>query len=345
MMWLENITWALPWTFLALPLPLFVYLFAPKAQRAQSPALRVPTVEPYQAFTTDTVRPQLKSVFRVILLTLAWLALLTAAARPQTFDEPVGVPATGRDLLMCIDISGSMRETDLYSGNTRASRIAIVKQVAQEFVSRRSGDRIGLIMFGSEAYVQTPLTYDHETVQHFLSEAALGLAGRSTAIGDAIGLGVKRLRDRPDSSRVLILLTDGANSAGVADPIEAAEVAASSGIRIYSIGVGSERASFNTPFGMRAQRAELDEATLQAISDTTGGQYFRARNQLELADIYRQIDLLEPAEQDTQEFRPRKELFVWPLGVALALSIIWAALGHLSLPWPLSRNSSQMKAT
>ncbi|MFK7861119.1 MAG: VWA domain-containing protein [Granulosicoccus sp.] len=324
----DSISWLYPLAFLALPLPLLVYFFAPPGNKPQTPALRIPDVAPYRHYSTNAVKGSLVRWLRILVLVLAWLAIVTAAARPQTFAEPIGVPVTGRDLLMCIDISGSMRETDLYAGNTRATRMAVVKQVAQDFVARRTGDRIGLIMFGSQAYVQTPLTYDHETVQHFLAEATVGLAGRSTAIGDAIGLGVKRLRDRPDASRVLILLTDGANSAGVVDPLEAAEMAARSGIRIHAIGVGSDRrgGGFSAQFG--SQRSELDESTLQAISDATGGQYFRARNQQELANIYKEIDRLEPTEQDEQEFRPLDELFAWPLGTALVLSLLWAALCH-----------------
>ncbi|MFK8083758.1 MAG: VWA domain-containing protein [Granulosicoccus sp.] len=324
----DSISWLYPLSFLALPLPLFVYFLAPPARKLQTPALRIPDLSPYRDYSSDAVQGSLTRWLRVLVLVLAWLALVTAAARPQTFAEPVGVPVTGRDLLMGIDISGSMRETDLYAGNTRATRMAVVKQVAQEFVARRTGDRIGLIMFGSQAYVQTPLTYDHETVQHFLAEATVGLAGRSTAIGDAIGLGVKRLRERPDASRVLILLTDGANSAGVVDPVEAAEMAARSGIRIHAIGVGSDRSGSGFGIQLGAQRSELDETTLQAISDVTGGQYFRARNQQELANIYKEIDRLEPTEQDEQEFRPLDELFAWPLGAALALSLLWAMLRH-----------------
>lgn len=322
----DTISWLYPLAFLALPLPLLVYWLAPASTRQQSPTLCIPDISPYRAYTTDSVKGSFARWLRILVLVLAWLALVTAAARPQSFAAPIGVPVTGRDLLMGIDISGSMRETDLYAGNTRATRMAVVKQVAQEFVARRTGDRIGLIMFGSQAYVQTPLTYDHETVQHFLSEATVGLAGRSTAIGDAIGLGVKRLRDRPDASRVLILLTDGANSAGVVDPVEAAQVAARSGIRIHAIGVGSDqgRNGFASAFG--TQRSELDETTLKEISDVTGGQYFRARNQQELANIYKEIDRLEPTEQDEQEFRPLDELFSWPLGAALGLSLLWAML-------------------
>ena len=328
----DTISWVYPLAFLAIPLPLLVYFMAPAGRKPTSQSLRVPNVSPFQAYTSANVQPSLRRWLRIVLLTLAWLALVAAAARPQTFADPVGVPVTGRDLYMGIDISNSMRDADLYAGNRRATRMAVVKQVAQDFVARREGDRIGLIMFGSQAYVQTPLTYDHETVQHFLSEATVGLAGRSTAIGDAIGLAVKRLRERPDAARVLILLTDGANSAGVVDPVEAAQVAARSGIRIYSIGVGAEASSniFGARFG--AARSELDETTLRAISDATGGQYFRARNQQELASIYAQIDELEPTELDQQEFRPLYELFAWPLGAALVLSLAWASTGVVG-PW------------
>jgi Ca-activated chloride channel family protein len=323
---LPDIGWAWPLAFLTLPLPVLAYWLLPLSQQADHRALLVPDTGPYQ-LSAETVQGHSRSRWiRVAVLCLAWIALVIATARPQTFGEPIGVPVSGRDLLLCIDISGSMRETDLYAGNNRATRMAVVKQVARDFVARRTGDRIGLVMFGSQAYVQTPLTYDHDTVQHFLSEATVGLAGRSTAIGDAIGLGVKRLRERPDASRVMILLTDGENSAGVVDPVEAARLAAQSNIRIHAIGVGSEQreSPFNLPFG--THRSELDERTLRAISDATGGQYFRARNQQELASIYSEIDRLEPTIQDGQSFRPLKELFAWPLAVALLLSLLWSAL-------------------
>lgn len=315
--------------FVLLPLPLFIYWLTPALNsKSSTPALRVPDIAPYKSYTFESSKRSWKSWLKFLLLTLVWISLVSAAARPQTFSEPLGVPVTGRDLLMGIDISGSMRESDLYAGNRRATRMAVVKQVAQDFVERRTGDRIGLIMFGSQAYVQTPLTYDHKTVQHFLSEATVGLAGRSTAIGDAIGLAVKRLRERPDSSRLLILLTDGANSAGVVQPLDAARIAAQSGIRIHAIGVGSEQNRNGFGLGFAVQRSELDEETLQEISEITGGQYFRARNQQELARIYEEIDRLEPTEQDEQELRPLDELFVWPLAFALFLSLLWALLKH-----------------
>ncbi|NND92334.1 MAG: VWA domain-containing protein [Granulosicoccus sp.] len=324
-----DIVWAMPWVLWLLPLPVLVHRYLPPRRRSPGRALRVPDIQPFGTLTSERRTTGARHWIRIVLLALAWVALLLATARPQSYGEPVGVPLSGRDLMLCIDISGSMREADLYAGNQRATRMAVVKQVARDFVARRSGDRVGLIMFGSQAYVQTPLTRDHETVQHFLSEAAVGLAGRSTAIGDAIGLAVKRLRDRAESSQVIILLTDGENSAGVVEPLEAARLAAQNDIRIHAIGVGSDvqGSLLNMPFG--ARRSELDEATLRAISEATGGQYFRARNQQELANIYREIDRLEPTEQESDEFRPLRELFAWPLGVALALSVCWAGLGLL----------------
>ncbi|MFT4727155.1 MAG: Ca-activated chloride channel family protein [Granulosicoccus sp.] len=324
---LSNITWVFPWVLWLLPLPLLVYRFAPAKHTPGGRALLVPNVETYTQFTDTAASTRNVGWIRPLLLVLVWVALLLSVARPQHFGDAIGVPVSGRDLMLGIDISGSMREADLYAGNTRATRMAVVKQVAKEFVARRTGDRVGLIMFGSQAYVQTPLTHDHKTVQHFLDEATVGLAGRSTAIGDAIGLAVKRLRDKPDATRVLILLTDGANSAGVIEPIAAAKLAAQSDIRIHSIGVGSQVREnlINSPFG--ARRSELDESTLRAISAATGGQYFRARNQQELANIYLEIDKLEPTELESEEYRPLRELFVWPLGAALVLSIIWVLSG------------------
>lgn len=325
-----ELIWAWPLAWALLPLPFLVHRFAPTREAARERALRVPALEPFEAFG-HIARPASGRRLRVLLLALAWIALLAATARPQGFGDPVPTPLDGRDLMLGIDISGSMRESDLYAGNRRATRMEVVRVVARDFVERRAGDRIGLIMFGDQAYVQTPLTEDHETVAHFLDEATIGLAGKErTAIGDAIGLAVKRLRSRPAESRVLILLTDGANTGGVVEPLEAARVAAAEGIRIHTIGVGGESAPGSLRdrlFGMR--RAELDEATLVAVADATGGRYFRARDAAELERIYQAIDALEPTVRDGDAFRPLIERYPWPLGIALALSLAWAALGVL----------------
>lgn len=318
---------AWPLALLALPLPLLVYRLAPRARDATTGALRLPATLAWAHAGDASAERSMRRWFGLLILALFWVALVVALARPQSLGEPLGTPLGGRDLMLGIDISGSMRENDLYAGNTRASRMAVVRQVARDFVARREGDRIGLIMFGSEAYVQTPLTTDHATVQHFLEQATVGLAGRSTAIGDAIGLAVKRLREREADARVMILLTDGANSAGVVEPLAAARLARDNGIRIHTIGVGAEArplSSLERAFGNR--RAELDEETLSGVAEMTGGAYYRARDAAELERIYREIDALEPSDEEHEDFRPLLERYPWPLGVALALSVVLALL-------------------
>jgi Ca-activated chloride channel family protein len=318
-----DITWLWPWAWILLPLPLLTYFLLPRRAKKNTNALLVPDLGPF-AQLSDGASTASGGTIATVLLALCWIALTTALARPQAIGEPLGLPLSGRDLMLSIDISGSMRETDLYQGDTRVTRIAIVKTVARDFIERRSADRIGLILFGSQAYVQTPLTTDHKTVQTFLEEASIGLAGKNTAIGDALGLGVKRLRDREQESKVLILLTDGANSAGIVSPIEAAKLAAQEGIRIYTVGIGTEQQS-RSLFGMPlpSRGSELDETSLQAIADISGGQYFRARNQQELQRIYREIDRLEPSEIPTDDFRRVNELFIWPLALSLVLFASW----------------------
>ena len=324
---MSNISWLWPLAWLLLPLPIVVYYLHPKRFEKTSDALLVPDLGPFVKLSGSGSGVS-RGAIAPILLAFCWLALTAAMARPQSIGEPLSVPLSGRDLMLCIDISGSMGEQDLYQGNSRVTRMAIVKTVASDFIERRSADRVGLILFGSQAYVQTPLTTDHITVQKFLEEATIGLAGRKTAIGDAIGLGVKRLRERDEESKVLILLTDGANSAGVVTPANAARLAAEEAIRIYSIGIGSEQQSsgiFGIP--MASRRSELDEASLRSIADISGGKYFRARNQRELQSIYREIDRLEPNEIQTDDFRRVTELFVWPLAFALLTFVVYLLTG------------------
>lgn len=318
-----NLSLAWPYLLLALPLPLLVHFLVPPYSGRGRRALLVPDTLPFKNLQQSRTTGGFSWI--LLLALLVWILAVLASARPQWLGEPVSSQVSGRDLMLSIDISGSMRETDMIAGTRQLSRMDVVRKVGSDFIARRAGDRVGLIMFGSQAYVQTPLTFDHETVQHFLGEAQIGLAGRSTAIGDAIGLGVKRLRDRPEQTRVLILLTDGANSAGVVQPLEAAQVAAANQIRIHTIGVGSEPRGSVRGSGFRAQRSELDEETLQEIASVTGGQYFRARNVRELEQIYSTIDTIEPVESDEEIFRPLKELFHWPLGLALFASalLLW----------------------
>lgn len=324
-------SWTWPWIFALLPLPLLVRWLTP-AQRLNTAALRVPFFGQLKELQSGSGQGLRSAWLRALLLALVWVLLLAAAARPTWTGDAVPLPQEGRDLLLAVDISQSMAEEDMQVGNSYVSRIRAVKAVVADFIQRRSGDRIGLILFGEQGYLQTPLTFDRDTVETQLEEARLGFAGNATAIGDAIGLAVKRLRDRPSESRVLILLTDGANTAGT-DPRQAAEVAAEAGIRIHTVGIGAERMEVSSIFGMNRTvnpSADLDEAALQHIASSTGGQYFRARDPAELETIYAQLDELEPIPEDVS-YRPRISLFHWPLAGALVLSflaVVGANLGR-----------------
>lgn len=316
-----SFEFSVPLAFALLPLPVVVALLLPRAPLAASRALRLPF---YQALHISVGEGRgRRSRSRLLLATLAWLLLVMAAARPQFIGEPVQLPVSGRDLLLAVDISGSMDEQDMMLVDKVASRLTAVKIVAGNFIERRKGDRLGLILFGEQAYLQTPLTFDRKTTNIQLREAAIGLAGKRTAIGDAIGLAVKRLRDQSQENRVLILLTDGANTAGSIDPQKAADIAASEGVRIYTIGVGADERVVRTLFGKRrVANNELDEPALVSIAEKTGGRYFRARDIAALEEIYQLLDEYEPVSQDAESFRPVRELYMWPAAAALLLSVL-----------------------
>ena len=320
-----------PWAFALLPLPLLTLLLKP-ASREES-ALRVPFFARAAAFAAGAGLSGGGSHWRRVLLLLTWLALVSAAGNPRWIGDPLALPAKGRDLMLAVDISSSMSAEDLLVGNRAFSRLAVVKRVVGDFVERRVGDRIGLILFGTNAYLQTPLTFDRKSVRTLLEETPLGIAGGKTAIGDAIGLGVKRLVDRPAASRVLILLTDGVNNVGEVSPLQAAELAAQEGVTIHTIGFGGSQSQRRGLLGMRSlsATAELDEETLTTIATSTGGVFRRARNVAELLDVYAELDALEPIEQASETFRPVRSLYAWPLGFAL-LSSFALALWH-ALQW------------
>jgi Ca-activated chloride channel family protein len=283
----------------------------------------VPFIEDFQSDTPEKKIINAKS-WPFYLAIIAWCCLIIAGIRPQWLGDPVEMAVTGRDLMLAVDLSGSMEEQDFFIQQKPVDRLTATQSVASQFIQRRAGDRIGLILFGSQAYLQTPLTFDRHTVMTLLNEAAIGLAGESTAIGDAIGLAVKRLRSQPSNSRVLILMTDGANTAGVISPLKAADLAADNQLKIYTIGIGADEMIVHSLFGNRRVNPsrDLDEKTLTAIADKTGGQYFRARNSDEFNTIYALLDELEPIEKDKQFFRPKTELYAWPLGLSLFLMLL-----------------------
>jgi len=321
-----QIEW--PLVLLLVPLPLLVYLTLPARAQQQQAALRVPMIEDFQLGGVQA--DEVKSYrWRQFLSLLAWLLLVIAASRPQWLGESIAIPISGRDLMLAVDLSDSMRTADFKIEGKQVNRLQATKQVASQFIERRRGDRLGLILFGTQAYLQTPLTFDSKTVNLLLGESAIGLAGERTAIGDAIGLAIKRLDLESDNSRVLVLMTDGANTAGEVTPLKAAQLAASRGLKIYTIGIGADEQIESTWFGLRRTNpsAQLDEKTLRAIASLSGGRYFRARDTEELAKIYDLLDELEPLPRDTQSLRPVRALFAWPLIFALVLAALLVVPG------------------
>ncbi len=329
---------AWPWCFLLFALP-WLWRKAEPDRQLDAPLIAI--AQRYRAAGLGSVSAQQPGRQRKgLFFWLIWTLLILAAMRPQHIGEAVTLPVSGRDLLLAVDISPSMKEQDMIIGNFAATRLEAVKRVVGDFIDQRKGDRVGLILFGSEPYIQAPLTFDGKTVIQLLHEAQLGMAGKSTSIGDAIGLAVKRLRNRPAQSRVLILLTDGANTSGEVQPLKAAELAASQGIRIYTVGIGAEEMIQRGFFGATRVNPsrDLDEAMLKQLAEMTGGQYFRARNTPELEMIYETMNRLEPVEQDIKTWRPSSELYYWPLAFAFVLFGLAALKPLVKRLFALSRN-------
>ena len=319
---------AWPYVFLLIPLPWVVYRFLPASQWNEKAALKVPELNDFNDFHHPSSKAFPKVSF--CLAFLVWVALLTAAARPQWIGEAKEIPQSGRDLMLAVDLSASMQIKDFEINGQFTDRLTALKFIAGDFIERRKGDRIGLILFGTQAYLQTPLTFDTKTVKQLLNESEIGLAGNETAIGDAIGLAVKHLQNRPHASRVLILLTDGNNNAGKLTPEKAAEIASHTKLKVHTIAIGSKEPLMQTAFGLRAVPAsKIDEAALQMVAEKTGGKYFRAYNSQELVQIYHEIDQIETTEQAPQQYRLIDEMYVWPLGVSL-LGIMVLLLASMS---------------
>ncbi len=329
---------AWPWLFLLAPLPWLLRRILPAADSGEA-ALQISFLHELEGLAGRRAQARLPAWRQQAPFALLWLLLLCAAARPQWLGQPLPVAASGRDLMLAVDISGSMEFADMRWEDLEVSRLTLVKHLLGEFIEGRRGDRVGLILFGSQAYLQAPLTFDRGTVRTWLEEALIGIAGKNTAIGDAIGLALKRLRQRPADSRVLVLVTDGANTGGQIDPMIAARLAAEEGVKIYSIGIGADPqpggglGSFGFAAGL-----ELDEPTLRAIADATGGDYFRARNRDDLVAIEARLDRLEPVAQQPTLARPALALYPWPLATALLLSLgmilreLWPQL-RSKRPW------------
>ncbi len=315
---------AWPWLLCVLPLPWLAAWWLPHARTDTAAALRLPYIGLHlPGSVAAATAPRLRRA----LALLAWALLALAAARPQWLGPIEDVPRSGRDLLLAVDTSGSMGIEDMQLGGRSADRFSVVQAIASDFIERRQGDRVGLILFGSRAYLLTPLTFDLNTVATQLKESVIGLAGRETAIGDAVALAVKRLHDRPEDQRVVVLLTDGVNNAGAIEPYKALELAVTGHVRLYTVGIGAESVRVDSLFGSRVVNpsADLDIDLLNAMAEQTGGKFFRAENTAELAGIYAEIDRLEPIADTDESLRPVVELYMYPLAAAW-LSMLLALL-------------------
>ncbi|WP_313219781.1 VWA domain-containing protein [Stenotrophomonas sp.] len=313
--WVDSLAW--PWMLWALPLPILMHWWP--SRPGAGAALRVPyAADQLQSLgaASGGAGPRLGRA----LLWLAWACLCVAAARPQQLGEAVTPPQQGRQMMLAVDVSGSMSEADMMLGNQVVERLTAAKAVLADFLDRRVGDRVGLLIFGERAYTLTPLTADLTSVRDQLRDSVVGLAGRETAIGDAIALAVKRLREQPEGQRVLILLTDGVSNAGVLEPLRAAELAQAEGVRVYTVAFGGDGGI--SLFGVQIAPGEdpVDEATLSKIAELTGGRSFRARNTDELAGIYAELERLEPVKSAGPAVRPRIERYAPPLALALLLA-------------------------
>jgi len=302
------------------------------SRRRRVAAVRYSSIE-----TLQRLRPSKTVVLRRVVegLRLVTVALLIMAmARPQTGRKHTEVRTEGIDIVLVLDTSGSMQALDLDADrpiNRRRNRLDIAKTVVDDFVQGRKNDQIGLVVFGSEAFTQCPLTLDHGILATFLERVEVGMAGDATAIGSAVGTAVKRLRDSPAESKVIILLTDGRNNAGSLDPRKAAEIAKTFDIKIYAVGAGTRgKAPFvvDSFFGKQVvyESVEIDDKMLEEMARQTGGAYYRAEDQEALSSIYQEIDQLEKTEITTNTYMEYNERFRWFLLPAVGLLLFEVVL-------------------
>lgn len=315
---------ASPWFLILMPLPLIIRALLPAASPKSSAVLKIPFYDRIQSIKLQLNPANFRLLHKKLLLPfIIWCLLCIAISGPQWLDAPLEFPQSGRDIMLALDLSGSMQTADMELNGSYFSRLSVVKIAARSFIEARKGDRLGLILFGTHAYLQTPLTFDQQTILQMLDDATIGLAGSQTAIGDALGLALKQLSQAPGDSKAIILLTDGGNNAGSVSPLDAAMMAKQMGIAIYTIGIGAEQLIVQGVFGpqMIHPTNDVDEAMLKQIAHVTGGIFFRASNAEELQQIYQQINKLVPVTAASSIFRPIKPLYPWPLGLALFLSV------------------------
>ena len=321
---------ATPWTLACLPLPLFVWYVMPRKTIQPRHAVIVPFFDALQEKRrnqpTDAKTPP-------AWLMLAWALLVLALAGPRWVGEARPLAHEGHNIMLALDISGSMAITDMNINHRPIARIQVVKHTAKMFVRERIGDKVGLLLFGTRAYLQTPLTNDRHSVIMRIDDASVGLAGQSTSLGDPIALAIKHLQHTPKQGRLIILLTDGASNSGTLPPLKAAELARAEGIKIHTIGLGSAstKDAISGLYYPPAAGLDLDETTLKTIASTTGGEYFRATDHASLQAIYALINRMETVSQEQLSTRPRHEYYPWPL--ALAFITLLGGVWHQIMPF------------
>jgi Ca-activated chloride channel family protein len=329
------LTFQFIWAFCLLPLPLLVWWLVP-ARTVQGVAVRVSFIprlrELSEAHRSAVPKPS-RQTAKWLLRTLLWLLVVTAAARPQWLQPPVTRELPTRDLLLLVDLSGSMEHEDFTSASGQSvDRLTAVKEVLDDFLVKRKGDRVGLVVFGNAAFVQAPFTSDLELCRQLLDEAQVRMAGPRTALGDAMGLGITLFENSELPTKTMIALTDGNDTASGMPPDKAASVAKDRGITIHTVAVGD-------PASVGEEK--IDEATLRTVSQTTGGKFFKASDRTELATIYDDLDRLETVSVETISHRPRRDLFWVPLAAALLLSLGGTLLGGVIRALRERRESSK----
>ena len=321
----DNFEIAYPWVFILILLPVFIYWLAP-AFRIKSASLQVPNLERTASLTglkpKDSALVTKKNKLVSFLLFIIWVLILMTLSSPRLVGEPELKIKTSRNFLIVADISFSMANSDWVIEGKRATRWEAVKSVMHEFIEKRTGDRMGLIFFGSSAYVQVPFTSDLKTMELLLEEADVGMAGQMTNIGKAVVKGIEMFDQDTIKTKVMLVLTDGVDSGTEILPLDAADLAKKDSIHIYTLGIGDPENS----------GSDLDEQTLKEISEMTDARYFRAIDTEQLSEIYAELDKLEPIEYEEETFIPATLLYYYPLTLAIVLTLILSLmLGIVSL--------------
>ena len=324
------ISFAFPWLALSVVLPFLVFFLFPRLKNDNDDALKIPFIADLQKIKAQSSasyfaeKQSFRKILQILLLSAAWILLIVAVMRPQIVGKPLPVKNEGRDILLVIDISTSMKEHDFIYNQRYYDRLSAVKFVVDKFIDARKEDRIGLVFFGTRAYMQAPLTYDKSSLKEILHNAEAGMAGNSTSIGDAIGVALKNLALEKSPSKVIILLTDGENNDGTLSMAEAVKMAEDENVKIYTIGAGADEKAFFGGFFSLPTNSVIDEESLKELAKATAGQYFRARDVDSLMNVYKQINKLEPSEKETRFVREVKEVYYVPaLGSLILLYLLF----------------------